>query len=64
MHKPGLTNLAALYDKMSGFVDKRGVLDIIFLKFFKALDNVSCSILVLSLGLYSLNVWATRWVKI
>ncbi|CAM4394956.1 unnamed protein product [Caretta caretta] len=58
-----LTNLIAFYDEITGSVDERKAVDVLFLDFSKAFDTVSHSILVSKLRKYGLEECTTRWVE-
>ncbi|CAM5162711.1 unnamed protein product [Natator depressus] len=61
--KSCLTNLIAFYDKITGSVDERKAVDVLFLDFSKAFDTVCHSILASKLKKYGLDVWAIRWIE-
>ena len=61
-----LTNLTALYDEMTRFVDDGRAAVAICPDFSKVFNMVSCSILCLCVGMlqcYTLEGWTTREVK-
>ncbi|CAM5143904.1 unnamed protein product [Eretmochelys imbricata] len=61
--KSCLTNLIALYDKITGSVDEGKAVDVLFLDFSKAFDTVSHSILASKLKKYGLDEWSIRWIE-
>ena len=58
-----LTNVTAFCDKMTGSVDARKAVNVIYFHFNKAFDTISYNIPVSKLGCYGLDGWTTRWVK-
>lgn len=60
--KSCLTNLIAFYDIMTGWVDGRRAVDVLYLDFSKAFDTVSHSILVMKLGKYGIDEQKVRWI--
>ncbi|CAM5171714.1 unnamed protein product [Natator depressus] len=61
--KSCLTNLIAFYDEITGSVDERKAVDVLFLDFSKAFDTVSQSILASKLTKYGLDEWTIRWIE-
>ncbi|GAB0204550.1 mitochondrial enolase superfamily member 1 [Grus japonensis] len=61
--KSCLTNLIAFYDGMTGWVDERRAVDVVYLDFSKAFDTVSHNILVSKLRKCGLDEWTVRWVE-
>ncbi|CAM4693223.1 unnamed protein product [Lepidochelys kempii] len=61
--KSCLTNLIAFYDEITGSVDGRKAVDVLFLDFIKAFDTVSHSILASKLKKYGLDECTIRWVE-
>ena len=58
-----LTNLISFYDKVSHLVDKGKAVDVVYLHFSKAFDNVPHSILVEKLDAHGLDGRTLHWVK-
>jgi len=62
-----LTNLFEFLDKVSGYVDSSGNVDIAFLDFAKAFDKVSHRKLLLKLQAHEIESklldWITQWLK-
>jgi len=58
-----LTNLIAFYDGMMrrGGVDEGRAVDVVYLDFSKALDNVSHNVLITKLRKCGLDGWTVRW---
>lgn len=48
---------------MTGSVDERGAVSVIYLHFSKAFDTICHNILVSKLGRYGVDGWTTGWVK-
>ncbi|CAM5115775.1 unnamed protein product [Eretmochelys imbricata] len=61
--KSCLTNLIAFSDEITGSVDERKVVDVLFLDFSKAFDTVPHSILASKLKKYGLDEWTIRWIE-
>lgn len=64
--KSCLTNLTALYRKITGLLDERRAVCIVYINFSKAFDTVSCSNLIDKLLKCGLDKWAVRrgnWLK-
>lgn len=58
-----LTNLAAFYDGMAGWVNEGRAVDVVYLDKSKAFDTVSHNILIAKLRIYGLDEWTMRWIK-
>ncbi|KAK4819525.1 hypothetical protein QYF61_006018, partial [Mycteria americana] len=58
-----LTNLISFYDKVTCLVDEGKAVDVVYLDFSKAFDNVSHSILLEKLAAHGLDGCTLRWVK-
>uniref|UniRef100_A0A493STT1 Reverse transcriptase domain-containing protein n=1 Tax=Anas platyrhynchos platyrhynchos TaxID=8840 RepID=A0A493STT1_ANAPP len=58
-----LTNLISFYDKVIHWVDERKAVDVVYLDFNKAFDNVSYSILLKKLAAHVLDWRTFRWVR-
>ncbi|GAB0190190.1 mitochondrial enolase superfamily member 1 [Grus japonensis] len=50
--KSCLTNLIAVYDGMTGWVDERRAVDVVYLNFSKAFDTVSYNILIVLINIF------------
>ncbi|GAB0205365.1 mitochondrial enolase superfamily member 1 [Grus japonensis] len=61
--KSCLTNLIAFYDGMTGWVDERRAVDVVYLDFSKAFDTISHNILISKLRKRGLDEWTVRWVE-
>ncbi|PKU40953.1 rna-directed dna polymerase from mobile element jockey- hypothetical protein [Limosa lapponica baueri] len=61
--KSCLTNLIAFYDGMTGWIDERRVVDVVYLDFSKAFDTVSHSILIAKLRKCGLDKWTVKWIE-
>jgi len=61
--KSCLTNLTAFYEGMGGWVDEGRAVGVVYLDFSKALDTVSCNILVGKLRKCGLDEWSVRWIQ-
>ncbi|KAK4823788.1 hypothetical protein QYF61_006510 [Mycteria americana] len=63
--KAGLTNLRTFYNKMTGLVDERRTIDIVYLDFSKAFDTVCRKILIDKLLMYGLDEQTVRatWLE-
>lgn len=63
--KPCLSKIIAFYKEMIGSVDERRAMDIVYLDFSKALDNLSHRCLLQDkLRNYALDKWTTvRWIE-
>lgn len=57
--KQCLNNLVALYDEMTGLVEKRRAVDVVYLDFSKGFNTVSCNMLTGILK-YGLGKWTVR----
>uniref|UniRef100_A0A6G1RWB8 Reverse transcriptase domain-containing protein n=1 Tax=Hypotaenidia okinawae TaxID=2861861 RepID=A0A6G1RWB8_9GRUI len=60
--KSCLTNLIALYEDISRWIDDGRTMDVVYLNFSKALDTISHSTLVAKLRKYGLEDQVERWV--
>ena len=61
--KSCLSNLIAFYDGMTGWVDERRAVDVVYLDFSKAFDTVSHDILLGKLRKCGLDEWSVRWIE-
>ncbi|GAB0181909.1 mitochondrial enolase superfamily member 1 [Grus japonensis] len=61
--KSCLTNLSAFCDGMTGWVDERRAVDVVYVDFNKAFDTVSHNILIGKLRKCGLDEWTVRWVE-
>jgi len=59
----GLTSLIAFYDGMTGSVDEGRAMDVVYLSFSKAFDNVTRNILLGKLRKCGLDEWTVRWIE-
>jgi len=51
------------YDGMTGWVDERRAVDVVYLDFSKTFDTVSHNILLGKLGKCGLDEWSVRWIE-
>jgi len=58
-----LTNLIAFYDGVTGWVDERRAVEVVYLDFSKAFDTVSHNILLGKLRKCELDEWSVRWIE-
>jgi len=58
--KSCLTNLIAFCNGVTGWVDERRAVDVVYLDFSKAFDAVSHNILI---GKCGLDEWSVRWIE-
>jgi len=61
--KSCLTNLIAFYGGMTGWVDERRAVDVVYPDFSKAFDTVSHNILLGKLRKCGLDEWSVRWIE-
>jgi len=61
--KSCLTNLIAVYDGMTGWVDEGRAVDVVYLDFSKAFDTVSHNIHLGKLRKRGLGGWSVRWIE-
>jgi len=61
--KSCLTNLIAFYDGMTGWVDERRAVDVVYLDFSKAFDTVSHNTLLGKLRKCGLDEWSVKWIE-
>jgi len=61
--KSCLTNPAAAYGDVTASIDKQRASDIIHLDFRKAIDAMSCYILLSQLQRHGCDGWTVRWTK-
>jgi len=61
--KSCLISLIAFYDGMTGWVDERRAVDVVYLDFRKAFDTVSHSILIGKLRKCGLDEWSVRRIE-
>jgi len=61
--KSCLTNLIAVYDDMTGWVDEGRAVDVVYLDFSKVFDMVSHNILLGKLRKCGLDEWSVRWIE-
>ncbi|PKU39480.1 rna-directed dna polymerase from mobile element jockey- hypothetical protein [Limosa lapponica baueri] len=57
------TNLIAFYDGMTGWMDEKRVVGVVYLDFSKAFDTVSHNILIAKLKKYGLDEWTVKWIE-
>ncbi|PKU45842.1 rna-directed dna polymerase from mobile element jockey- hypothetical protein [Limosa lapponica baueri] len=60
--KSCLTNLITFYDGLTGRVDKRRAVGVVYLNFSKAFDTVSHNILIGKLRKCGFDEWTVRWI--
>ncbi|PKU41041.1 rna-directed dna polymerase from mobile element jockey- hypothetical protein [Limosa lapponica baueri] len=56
-------NLKAFYDGITGWIDEKRAVDVVYLDFSKAFDTVSYSILIAKLRKYGLDEWTVKWIE-
>jgi len=61
--KSCLTNLIAFYGGMTGWVDERRTVDVVYLDFSKAFNTVSHNIVLGKLRKCGLDEWLVRWIE-
>jgi len=61
--KSCLTNLVAVYDGLTGWVDEGRAVDVAYLDFRKTFDMVSHNILLGKLRKCGLDEWSVRWTE-
>jgi len=61
--KSCLTNLIAIYDGMTGWVDEGRAVDAVYLDFSKAFNTVSHNIITGKLRKCALDEWSVRWIE-
>jgi len=61
--KSCLTNLIAVYNDMTGWVDEGRAVDVVYLDFSKAFDTVSHDILLGKLRKCGLDEWSVKWIE-
>jgi len=61
--KSYLTNLIAFYDDMTGWVDERRAVEVVYLDFSKAFDTVSHNTLLGKLRKCGLDEWSVKWIE-
>jgi len=61
--KSCLTNLIALYDGTTRWIDEGRAVDVLYLDFSKAFDTVSHNILIGKLRKCGLDEWSVRWIE-
>jgi len=61
--KSSLNNLIAFYDGMTGWVDERKVVDLVYPNFSKHFDTISRNILTGKLRKCGLEGWPVRWTE-
>jgi len=58
-----LTNLVSFYDQVNCLMGRGKAVDVIYLDFSKAFDNIPCSILLEKLAAHDLEGCILCWVK-
>jgi len=58
-----LTNLTAIYNGRTGWVDEGRAVDVVYLDFSKAFDTVSHNILLGKFRKCGLDEWSVRWTE-
>ena len=61
--KSCLTNLTTFYDEMTGWIDGRRVVNIVYLNFSKAFNTISHKVLIEKLLKYGLDEDTVRWIE-
>jgi len=61
--KSCLINLIAFYDDMTGWVDERRAVDVVYLDVSKAFDTASHNILIGKLRNCGLDEWSVGWIE-
>jgi len=61
--KSCLTNLIALCDSVTSWVDEGRTVDVVYLDFSKAFNTVSHNTLLGKLRKYGLDEWSVRWIE-
>ncbi|PKU37371.1 rna-directed dna polymerase from mobile element jockey- hypothetical protein [Limosa lapponica baueri] len=57
------TNLIAFYDGMTGRIDERRAVDVVYLDFSKAFGTVSHSVPIAKLRKCGLDEWTVKWIE-
>ncbi|PKU41435.1 rna-directed dna polymerase from mobile element jockey- hypothetical protein [Limosa lapponica baueri] len=57
------TNLIDFYDGMTGWMDEKRAVDVVYHDFSKAFNTVSHSILIAKLRKYGLDEWTVKWIE-
>ncbi|PKU40857.1 rna-directed dna polymerase from mobile element jockey- hypothetical protein [Limosa lapponica baueri] len=61
--KSCLTNLIAFYDGITGWMDEKRAVGVVYLDFSDAFNTVSHSILIAKLRKYGLEEWTVKWIE-